>query len=83
MRNFLQWLVEFFDAESSFIISIKNNSRVYFKFQIRLHIDDSSCLYFIKNKHPNKDLNKVYKSIAYKYQTVGGMLPLYDLFYEE
>ena len=35
------------------------------------------------HKHPNKDLNKVYKSIAYKYQTVGGMLPLYDLFYEE
>ena len=50
MRNFLQWLVEFCDAESSFIISIKNNSRVYFKFKIRLHIDDSACLYFIKNK---------------------------------
>lgn len=49
-EEFLQWFVGFCDAESSFIISIKNNSGVYFKFQIRLHIEDSSCLYFIKNK---------------------------------
>ncbi len=32
------------------------------------------------HKHSKKSLNIVYKSIAFKYQTVGGMLPLYDYF---
>ena len=48
--EFLQWFVGFSDAESSFIINIKNNREVHFTFQITLHIDDVAVLYTIRDK---------------------------------
>ncbi len=36
--------------------------------------------YVLLRKHSSKKTNVIYKSIAYKFQTVKGMLPLYDYF---
>jgi len=36
--------------------------------------------YILLRKHKNNKLNKEYKSIAFKYQTVSGMIYLYDFF---
>ncbi len=49
-KEFLQWFVGFYDAESAFIINIKNNREVHFVFQITLHIADVSVLYTIRNR---------------------------------
>lgn len=48
--EFLQWFVGFSDAESSFMISLRNNSEVHFIFQISLHIEDCAVLYTIREK---------------------------------
>ena len=47
---FLQWFVGFSDAESTFLINIKNNREIHFIFQITLHIDDVAVLYTIREK---------------------------------
>jgi len=49
-NEFLQWFVGFSDAESAFMINIKNNKEVHFVFQITLHIEDGAVLYTIKDK---------------------------------
>ena len=49
-NEFLQWFVGFSDAESAFMINIKNNKEVHFVFQITLHIEDVAVLYSIKDK---------------------------------
>nr|QVG61570.1 hypothetical protein [Rhizoctonia sp.] len=49
-NEFLQWFVGFSDAESSFIINIKNKTEVHFVFKITLHIDDVAVLYTIREK---------------------------------
>ena len=49
-HKFLQWFVGFSDAESAFMINIKNNKEVHFVFQITLHIADVAVLYTIQNK---------------------------------
>jgi hypothetical protein len=49
-NDFIQWLIGFTDAEGSFKINIKNNKEVHFIYQIILHIDDISVLYFIREK---------------------------------
>ena len=36
--------------------------------------------YILLRKHSSKKTNTIYKSIAFKFQTVKGMLPLYDYF---
>ena len=36
--------------------------------------------YILRRKHSSKKTNMVYSSIAFKFQTVKGMLPLYDYF---
>ena len=36
--------------------------------------------YILLRKHSSKKTNQIYKSIAFKFQTVKGMLPLYDYF---
>ena len=47
-NEFLQWFVGFSDAESAFMINIKNNREVHFVFQITLHIADIAVLYTIR-----------------------------------
>ena len=49
-REFLQQFLGFSDAESAFMISIKNNREVHFVFQITLYIADVAVLHTIKNK---------------------------------
>jgi LAGLIDADG endonuclease len=49
-NDFLKWFVGFSDAESSFLINIKNNREAHFIFQITLHIDDVITLYTIRDK---------------------------------
>jgi len=49
-NDFLQWFVGFSDAESAFMINIKNNKEIHFIFQITLHIEDVAVLYTIRNK---------------------------------
>ena len=49
-NEFLQWFVGFSDAESAFMINIKNNKEVHFIFQITLHIEDIAVLYTIREK---------------------------------
>jgi LAGLIDADG endonuclease len=49
-NDFIQWLIGFTDAEGSFKFNIKNNKEVHFIYQITLHIDDISVLYFIREK---------------------------------
>lgn len=48
--KFLQWFVGFSDAESSFLINIRNKTEVHFTFQITLHIEDIAVLYTIREK---------------------------------
>jgi hypothetical protein len=48
--EFLQWFVGFSDAESSFLIFIRNKTEVHFSFQITLHVDDVAVLYTIREK---------------------------------
>ena len=48
--DFLQWFVGFSDAESAFMINIKNSIEAHFIFQITLHIDDIDVLKFIKHQ---------------------------------
>ena len=59
--DFLQWFVGFSDAESSFMISLKNNSpstslppkgvgEAHFIFRITLHIDDCAVLFTIRER---------------------------------
>ena len=49
-NEFLQWFVGFSDAESAFMINIKNNREVHFVFQITLHIEDAAVLYKIRDR---------------------------------
>ena len=49
-ESFIQWFVGFTDAEGSFIIQIRNNSEVHFRFRITLHVEDSAVLFLIKDK---------------------------------
>lgn len=49
-ENFTQWFTGFSDAEGSFLINIKNNTKVHFVFKITLHIEDIAVLYVIKDK---------------------------------
>jgi hypothetical protein len=49
-ESFIQWFVGFTDAEGSFIIQIRNNREVHFRFRITLHVEDSVVLFLIKDK---------------------------------
>ena len=50
-EEFIEWLCGFIDSEGNFYIESTNKGRSYrFNFQITLHIDDISTLYFINRK---------------------------------
>lgn len=77
------------DTDGSIVFNFNNNRiecNLEFKYNLyssKLNLDSvipSVKPYILLRKHSSKKTNKEYKSIAYKYQTVKGMLPLYDYF---
>ncbi len=77
------------DTDGSIVFNF-NNNRIecnlefkYNKYSSKLNLDSvipNVKPYILLRKHSSNKTNKEYKSIAYKYQTVKGMLPLYDYF---
>jgi hypothetical protein len=77
------------DTDGSIVFNYTNN-RIecnlefkYNEYTSKLNLDNvipNYKPYILLHKHSNKKTNQIYKSIAFKFQTVKGMLYLYDYF---
>ena len=77
------------DTDGSIVFNFNNNRiecNLEFKFNnytSKLNLDNvipNYKTYILLRKYSSKKTNQIYKSIAFKFQTVKGMLPLYDYF---
>ena len=77
------------DTDGSIVFNFNNNRiecNLEFKYNdntSKLNLDNvipNYKPYILLRKHSSKKTNTIYKSIAFKFQTVKGMLPLYDYF---
>lgn len=48
--DFMEWFRGFSDGEGHFYINIKSNTRVSFRFEIHLHVDDTPLLHNIRQE---------------------------------
>lgn len=77
------------DTDGSIVFNFTNN-RIecnlefkYNEYTSKLNLDNVIPNYkpcILLRKHSSKKTNQIYKSIAFKFQTVKGMIPLYDYF---